>query len=163
VKSEASTPVAKAKAKSAFAGVVRAPGEQDYPALADLAGQLSYPSNVEEIAKRIDAMKNSADHAVFVAEMPGGEIAGWIAVCILRGLEVNPRGEVTGLIVSEKFRSQQVGKHLLARAERWTREQGYDAIGLRSNVIRDRAHAFYLREGYHHTKSQKTFRKNLAR
>jgi GNAT superfamily N-acetyltransferase len=162
VKSEASTPVAKAKAKSAFAGVVRVPGEQDYPALADLAGQLSYPSNVEEIAKRIDAMKNSANHAVFVAEMPGGEIAGWIAVCILRGLEVNPRGEVTGLIVGEKFRSQQVGKHLLARAEQWTREQGYDAIGLRSNVIRDRAHAFYLREGYQHTKSQKTFRKNLS-
>jgi GNAT superfamily N-acetyltransferase len=162
VNSESATPAAKTRTIAAFAGSVRPPREQDYASLADLAGQLSYPSNVEEIAKRIDAMKNSANHAVFVAEMPGGEIAGWIAVCILRGLEVNPRGEVTGLIVGEKFRSQQVGKHLLARAEQWTREQGYDAIGLRSNVIRDRAHAFYLREGYQHTKSQKTFRKNLS-
>ncbi len=161
--SESSTPAAKAQAKTAFAGVIRAPRQQDYPALADLAGQLSYPSTSEEISRRLDAMNGSAEHAVFLAEMPGGEIAGWIAVCVLRGLEVNPRGEVTGLVVSERFRSQEVGKHLLARAEQWTREQGLDAIGLRSNVIRDRAHAFYLREGYQHTKTQKTFRKDLSR
>ena len=79
-----------------------------------------------------------------------------------RGLEMNPRGEVTGLVVSEKFRSQQVGKQLLARAEQWTLDQGCSEIGLRSNVIRDRAHAFYLREGYQHTKTQKTFRKKLT-
>jgi len=28
-------------------------------------------------------------------------------------------------------------------------------------VIRDRAHAFYLREGYEHYKTQKAFRKPL--
>jgi GNAT superfamily N-acetyltransferase len=93
--------------------------------------------------------------------MPDGEIAGWIAVFILRGLEVNPRGEISGFIVDERFRSQAVGKHLLAHAEQWVRYRGCDVVGLRSNVIRDRAHAFYLRQGYQHTKTQKTFRKNL--
>jgi len=107
-------------------------------------------------------MAGSGDHAVFVAETQVGEIAGWIAVFISRGLEVNPRGEISGLIVDERFRSQAVGKHLLARAEKWVREQGCDVVGLRSNVIRDRAHAFYLREGYQHSKTQKTFRKNLT-
>jgi GNAT superfamily N-acetyltransferase len=159
---ESSTPPATAKSESAFAGTIRTPREKDYPALADLAGQLSYPSTTEQIARRLDGMRGSADHAAFVTEMPGGEIAGWIAVSIYRGLEMNPRGEVTGLVVGEKFRSRQVGKHLLARAEKWARDRGCDAIGLRSNVIRDRAHAFYLREGYQHTKTQKTFRKDLA-
>jgi GNAT superfamily N-acetyltransferase len=144
-----------------FTGLIRAPREQDYARLAELAGQLSYPSTADEIAQRLAAMAGSRDHAVFVAETQGGEIAGWIAVFISRGLEVNPRGEISGLIVDERFRSQAVGKHLLARAEEWAREQGCDVVGLRSNVIRDRAHAFYIREGYQHSKTQKTFRKNL--
>jgi ribosomal protein S18 acetylase RimI-like enzyme len=146
-----------------FTGVIRPPRSHDYPRLADLAGQLSYPSTAEEIERRLAVMAGSRDHAVFVAETQAGEIAGWIAVFISRGLEINPRGEISGLIVDERFRSQAVGKHLLTRAEEWTREQGCEIVGLRSNVIRDRAHAFYLREGYEHTKTQKTFRKNLVR
>jgi len=35
------------------------------------------------------------------------------------------------------------------------------AIGLRSNVIRERARAFYERHGYQHFKTQKAFRKDL--
>jgi GNAT superfamily N-acetyltransferase len=146
-----------------FNGVIRAPHEQDYIRLAELAGQLSYPSTAEDIAQRLATMAGSRDHAVFVAEIQGGEIAGWIAVFVSRGVEVNPRGEISGLIVDERFRSPAVGKHRLARAEEWTREQGCEIVGLRSNVIRDRAHAFYLREGYEHTKTQKTFRKKLTR
>jgi GNAT superfamily N-acetyltransferase len=51
--------------------------------------------------------------------------------------------------------------HLLARAERWARERGCREIGLRSNVIRDRAHAFYEGHRYRHVKTQKSFRKDL--
>jgi GNAT superfamily N-acetyltransferase len=145
-----------------FEGLIRPPRSHDHARLAELAGQLSYPSTPEEIAQRLATMAGSREHAVFVAEMPGGEIAGWIAVFISRGLEVGPRGEISGLIVDERFRSQAVGKHLLARAEQWTQEQGCDIVGLRSNVIRDRAHAFYRREGYDHTKTQKTFRRKLT-
>jgi GNAT superfamily N-acetyltransferase len=144
-----------------FSGTIRAPREKDYARLADLAGQLSYPSTPKEISHRLTGMANSHEHAAFIAEMPDGEIAGWIAVFILRGLEVDPRGEISGFIVDERFRSQAVGKHLLARAEQWVRDHGCDVVALRSNVIRDRAHAFYLREGYQHTKTQKSFRKNL--
>jgi GNAT superfamily N-acetyltransferase len=149
-----------APAKS-FSGVIREPRERDHVRLAELAGQLSYPSAPDEIAQRLAGMARSDEHAVFVAEMPDGEIAGWIGVFVSRGLEVNPRGEVSGLIVDERFRSQAVGKYLLARAEEWVGERGYDVIGLRSNVIRDRAHAFYLREGYTHSKTQKALRKTL--
>jgi hypothetical protein len=113
--------------RKTFSGTIRAPREKDHARLADLAGQLSYPSTAQEISHRLAAMADSNENATFVAEMPDGEIAGWIAVFILRGLEVHPRGEISGFI-----------------------------------VLRDRAHAFYLREGYQHTKTQKTFRKNLT-
>jgi GNAT superfamily N-acetyltransferase len=159
--SQSSTSSAAARGRN-FTGLIRPPRLHDYARLAELACQLSYPSTAEEIAQRLAVMAGSRDHAVFLAETQGGEIAGWIAVFISRGLEVNPRGEISGLIVDEQFRSQAIGKHLLARAEEWTREQGCDVVGLRSNVIRERAHAFYIREGYECTKTQKTFRKRLS-
>jgi GNAT superfamily N-acetyltransferase len=160
--SQVEKPVDESLSRKGFSGSIRAPREEDHARLADLAGQLSYPSTPREIALRLAGMANSAEHAAFVAEMSNGEIAGWIAVFILRGLEVDPRGEISGFIVDERFRSQAVGKHLLARAEQWVRDRGYDVVALRSNVIRDRAHAFYLREGYQHTKTQKSFRKKLT-
>lgn len=148
-------------APSAFAGRIRAPRESDYARIADLAGQLSYPSTPEEIARRLDGVKGSADHAVFVAELANGEIAGWIAVFVYRTVEASARAEVSGLVVDERYRSQRIGERLLARSEEWARERGCATIGLRSNVIRDRAHAFYERQQYRHVKTQKSFRKQL--
>jgi len=143
-----------------FAGEIRDARPQDYVRIAELAGQLTYPSSTDEIAKRFDAMRRSGENAVFVALL-GPEIVGWVAVFVYRVVEADARAEISGFVVDEGFRSQRVGMHLLARVERWARENGCLAIGLRSNVIRDRAHAFYERHGYKHTKTQKSFRKDL--
>lgn len=144
-----------------FAGKIRAAQATDHARMAELAGQLSYPSTPEDIAQRLQGLQRAADTAVFVAELETGEIAGWIAVFVYRTVEADARAEVSGLVVDERFRSQRVGEHLLARAEEWARENGCRAIGLRSNVIRERAHAFYERHGYTHSKTQKAFRKQL--
>lgn len=106
-------------------------------------------------------MKNSVDQAVFVAELKDGEIAGWIAVFVYRTVEANPRAEISGLVVDERFRSQRIGERLLMQSEKWARERGCGTIGLRSNLVRERAHAFYERHGYAHVKTQKSFRKPL--
>ncbi len=143
-----------------FAGEIREVQPQDFPRIAELAGQLGYPSSPNEIAGRLAGIKYSDDHAVFVAQL-GGEVAGWLGVYVCRTVEADPRAEISGLVVDERYRSQQIGLHLLGRAERWAREKGCRAIGLRSNVIRDRAHVFYERHGYKHTKTQKSFRKDL--
>jgi len=144
-----------------FAGKIRAAQAPDHARMAELAGQLAYPSTPEEIARRLQGIKSSAEAAVFVAELDGGEIAGWIAVFVYRTVEADARAEVSGLVVDERFRSQRVGEHLLAHVEEWARENGCQAIGLRSNVIRERAHAFYERHDYTHVKTQKAFRKQL--
>jgi GNAT superfamily N-acetyltransferase len=144
-----------------FTGEIREPRAEDHARLAELAGQLMYKSSADDIAKRLDGVQRSKEHAVFVAELAGGEIAGWIAVFVYRTVEADARAEVSGLVVDEHYRSQGIGLHLLARAEEWAREKGCRAIGLRSNVIRERAHAFYERQGYQHVKTQKSFRKDL--
>jgi GNAT superfamily N-acetyltransferase len=144
------------------AGEVRAPRLQVCARMAELAEQLGYPAGREEIAARLAGIEGSAEYAVFVAQLPGGKIAGWIAVFIYRCVEADAHAEVTGLVVDERNRSQGIGQRLLEHAEQWARERGCGMIGLRLNVIRDRAHAFYKRQGYQHYKTQKSFHKNLT-
>jgi ribosomal protein S18 acetylase RimI-like enzyme len=141
---------------------IRTPEAADYARLAELAGELGYPSTADDIARRLAELgRISPQHAVFVAQRAGEPIAGWICVAVQGTIESDPHVEITGFVVGNEFRSQRIGEQLLARAEAWARERDADTVRLRSNVIRDRAHAFYLREGYEHYKSQKAFRKPL--
>lgn len=141
---------------------IRAPEPQDYARMAELAGQLSYKSNAEEVARRLLGMRGSADHAVFVAETADGDLVGWIGAFVYRCVEADARAEISGLVVDERVRSLGIGRRLLERAEQWAREKGCAAVGVRSNVIRGRAHTFYERLGYEHIKTQKSFRKILT-
>lgn len=141
---------------------IRLPEPRDYARMAELAGQLSYKSNTEEIARRLLGMRGSADHAVFVAQTGDGEIVGWIGAFVYRCVEADARAEISGLVVDERVRSLGIGRRLLERAEQWAREKGCAAVGVRSNVIRDRAHMFYERLGYEHIKTQKSFRKTFT-
>src|SRR6202050_5094046 len=113
------------RASSAFAGKIRPAPPPHHARIAALAGQLSYPSTPQEIAKRLQGIKGSTEAAVFVAELETGEIAGWIAVFVYRTVEAEARAEVSGLVVDERLRSQRVGERLLARAGEWARENGW--------------------------------------
>ena len=144
-----------------FAGEIRLARPDDYPRMAELAGQLGYPSNPDDIGRRLAGLIITGEHVVFVAQLADGTIAGWIGAFVYRCVEADARVEISGLVVDERFRSRAVGRVLPDRAEMWAREKGFSATGLRSNVIRERAHAFYARQGYEHTKTQKSFRKKL--
>jgi GNAT superfamily N-acetyltransferase len=129
--------------------------------IADLATQLGYECTEEQIRNRLDEMSDKQQYAIFVAELPNGEIAGWIGLQVLRAVEVETSVEITGLVVDEQFRSRKVGRRLLEAAENWTRSKGHKTILVRSNIARSRAHRFYLQEGYKHTKTQANFTKEL--
>ena len=132
----------------------------DVPAIAELSGQLGYPTTETEMKQRFARIRPPSAHAVFVAESERN-VVGWIHVSITPLLEVARRAEVNGLIVSEAHRSLGAGAKLLDAAEAWAREKKCTGMSVRSNVIRDRAHAFYERQGYQHIKTQKAFRKPL--
>lgn len=140
---------------------IRAATLVDASRLAPLSGQLGYPSTPEQVASRLAPMLSDPEHVVFVAEQNSGEIAGWADVFIMRTVGAEPRAEIAGLVVDESCRSQGIGRMLMARAEEWAREKRCAAVTLRSNVIRERAHAFYERLGYQLVKTQKSLRKLL--
>jgi GNAT superfamily N-acetyltransferase len=88
-------------------------------------------------------------------------VIGWLHVSREALLECDVRAEVNGLVVAEAQRSLGAGVRLLAAAEDWARKHGCASMSVRSNVIRERAHKFYERNGYEHYKTQKSFRKPL--
>jgi GNAT superfamily N-acetyltransferase len=132
----------------------------DAKRLAELTTELGYPTTAKEMKTRISLLKKGGDCAVFVAES-AGQVIGWIHVGTCYLLEMRPCGEVRGLIVADGKRSLGAGARLLSVAEEWARKHGCESMAVRSNVIRERAHAFYEREGYEHYKTQKAFRKPL--
>ena len=132
----------------------------DASRLAELSRQLGYPATAREIAGRMKRIQPAALHTVFVAESQE-QVIGWLHVSVTPLLEVPLRAEVNGLVVDEKQRSAGAGARLLLAAERWARLKGCKSMSVRSNVIRERAHVFYERNGYQHYKTQKAFRKVL--
>jgi GNAT superfamily N-acetyltransferase len=98
---------------------------------------------------------------VLVAESHERNVVGLLHVSISPLLEVQLRAEVNGLVVENEERSRGTGALLLRSAEAWARTRGCKSMSVRSNIIRERAHEFYLRHGYEHYKTQKAFRKPL--
>ena len=139
---------------------IRRARKNDSARIAELSAQLGYPATGQEIAQRLERMRPSALHAVFVAESEK-LVTGWLHVSVTPLLEVPLRAEVNGLVVDEQRRSAGSGAKLLQAAERWAAKKGCKSMSVRSNVIRERAHEFYLRNGYEHYKTQKAFRKYL--
>jgi GNAT superfamily N-acetyltransferase len=133
----------------------------DAPQLAELSGQLGYPSTAAQLRARLRWIKPASLHAVFVAYSAKDGVVGWLHVSRQPLLEVDIRAEVNTLIVAEGQRSLGAGARLLAAAEDWARKHGCKSMSVRSNVIRERAHKFYERNGYEHYKTQKSFRKPL--
>jgi GNAT superfamily N-acetyltransferase len=140
---------------------IRRAKSSDAARIAELCGQLGYPAKPAEIAQRLRKIKPANQHAVLVAESPERKVLGWLHVSVSPLIEVELRAEVNGLIVDDQERSRGTGALLLRAAEQWARSRGCKSMSVRSNVIRERAHQFYLRHGYEHYKTQKAFRKSI--
>ena len=140
---------------------IRRAKASDAPRLAVLAGQLGYPATTAQIRVRLQGIQPASQNAVFVADSKKYGVVGWLHVSREALLESDVRAEVNGLVVADGHRSLGAGARLLAAAEDWARKHGCKSMSVRSNVIRERAHKFYERNGYEHFKTQKSFRKPL--
>ena len=142
---------------------IRKARRSDAERIAQLSGELGYPATAGQIATRMRQLKPASKHAVFVAECSDATVGlvGWVHVSVSHLLESDIRAEVNGLIVAEGQRSAGAGAKLLEAAEEWARRHGCQGMNVRSNVVRERAHGFYERNGYEHYKTQKAFRKTL--
>ena len=135
---------------------------EDAAEIARLAGELGYPVEAAAMDARLRAILPLQQHRIAAAQGEHGRLLGWIAVERRLTLESGERIEIVGLVVDAAARGSGVGRALVADAERWAREQGFDAIAVRSNVTRAESHPFYERLDYVRVKTQHAYRKPLV-
>lgn len=140
---------------------IRPARTEDAAELALLANDLDHPTTPEQVAERFNAASQDKNYALIVAELPSGELAGFMELVVERLIDAEPRVDVAGLVVSKVLRGGGIGRILMAHAEKWAVARGCHIVHLRTNLKRAGAHAFYERIGYEHFKTQKAFRKHL--
>ena len=144
---------------------IRAAREQDAEALANLAGQLGYPSTPEATRMRLRMLAGHPEHRVLVAEQHSvgrRAVVGFLHVLLHPSLVHDKAAEVASLEIADSHRGKGIGQKLMERAEEWAKSQGCGMVRLRSNVVRTRAHSFYTRLGYEQWKTSLAFRKQLS-
>jgi len=140
---------------------IRRAQSEDAEFLAHLSGELGYPADAAVVAQRLAVLLDRGDDAVLVAEGAEGAVLGWVHAFVAHRLESPSFAELGGLVVSEGVRGRGIGRDLVAAAERWARGRGLTAIRVRSNVVREEAHAFYRCLGYETLKEQAVLGKIL--
>lgn len=132
----------------------------DAAAVADLSGQLGYPESPDKFRGRLRAMLQLEDHFALAAAR-GTELLGWIHAAVERHLQVDDAVVIGGLVVAEAVRGRGVGRLLCQEVEGRARQLGFSRVRVRSQIKREDAHRFYLREGYRQVKTSLVFEKAL--
>lgn len=135
--------------------------EEDAWAATELCEQLGYPTDLSVLLGRIRQIAADPHRAVLVACVDNA-VVGWIDLSIEYHLQSEPAALIGGLVVAETARNKGIGRQLCQAAEAWARECGMTRIRVRSNAVRERAHAFYLRDGYARVKTSAVFEKTLS-
>ncbi|MDQ3553481.1 MAG: GNAT family N-acetyltransferase [Chloroflexota bacterium] len=142
---------------------IRPMGVRDASAVAKLTGELGYPVEEADLVERLAVvLADPADHLVLVAVEEDDVPVGWCHVERLRILERPPAAQLMGLVVGAEHRSRGIGSALLGASEAAARAWGCQALLIRSNVKRERAHGFYEGAGYAKEKVSFTFTKRLT-
>lgn len=141
---------------------IRAATADDAAAVAELARQLGHPATgTALVAANLAAAARDAGGLTLVALDDAGAVCGFARGVTQQFVVDEPFAELAALVVADSARSRGVGKALLEAVESWAHAGGYATLVIRSNVIRVRAHRFYLREGCTEKKRQVVFVKSL--
>ena len=139
---------------------IRAMAHSDISPVRGLLEQLGYSMTAEEVERRYDAVQQSEDHGVFVAE-DEGRVLALLHVYARPAFDKPPEAIVQAIVVDLEARGTGIGKALMGVAESWASEHGFSSVALTSNVSRSGAHAFYGAIGYRLEATSHLFRKDL--
>ena len=128
----------------------------DADALATLLPDLGYEAAPEQVVRRLAGLREWPDQEAFVAEFDGA-IVGLCHVQGVRMLISDGYAEIQALVVAAACQGQGIGKRLVAHACEWAFARGYGRVRLRSNVVREAAHAFYEHLGFEKAKASYAF------
>jgi ribosomal protein S18 acetylase RimI-like enzyme len=129
---------------------IRDAGPDDAAELAELLGQLGYPTEAGAVGRRLERLAASGVDRVFVA-VDGG-VVGVVSVHVSRSLEYDgDAAKISAVVVDERRRGTGVGRALIDTAEAEARARGCEVLWLTTAEHRAGAHAFYRALGFEET------------
>jgi GNAT superfamily N-acetyltransferase len=140
--------------------IIRNAAINDSESITELSNQLGYATLNTDIQNRLKSIFNHPDHCVFVATNDDN-IIGWIHGFYAMRVESDFFVEIGGLVVSNNFRKNGIGKKLVDKVVQWTETKNCKKVRVRCNVIRTESHRFYEKIGFEINKEQKIFDKRL--
>jgi GNAT superfamily N-acetyltransferase len=141
---------------------IRAPRDGDLDAMADQAGQLGYPVDPAQLRRRVAAVTAADDAAVLVATDAGDRAIGWLHIELKRTLVAPLSAQIMALVVDEGARGAGIGKELVDAATAWAASRGCERLTVATRVTRERAHRFYVREGFVLDKTSHIFERPIT-
>jgi GNAT superfamily N-acetyltransferase len=144
---------------------VREAVAEDWPAVAALLAELGRPEALgtpeEEELRGVFLRYLDRDDVVALVAEDGGRVIGFCDLEFRTRLNfAEPQSWIPDLVVTEDVRGKGAGAALLRRAEEISRGRGAWGMALESATWRERAHAFYEREGWSFT--GKAFSRSLS-
>jgi predicted N-acetyltransferase YhbS len=131
--------------------------EADAAAVTELAIELGYPNELENIQRRINTI--AASDLLLVANDSAAKVVGFIQAHQICIIEAGFRVEILGLVVSSTVQRRGVGRQLIAEVENWAKSNGAETVVVRSNTKRTESHIFYPALGYKAIKTQAVYEK----
>ena len=119
----------------------------------------------EHKAEMVDIIEHSDSQFVAVADLGGGQLAGFLEASIRSHVEdcdTDHVGYLEGWYVDAQYRQQGIGGRLVQFAEEWARQKGCTEMGSDAeidNIVSQQAHESL---GYHETSRLVHLKKDLV-
>ena len=133
--------------------VIREARDEDAAAIAELLGELGYPTDAASVPARLANMRADGGQWTLVAEasdeLGGAQVVGMATIIVRHVINRDePFGRLASVVVAEEWRSRGIGAALMERTEQICLDAGCSAIEVTSAPHRPRAHDFYRRLGF---------------
>ncbi|WP_433942796.1 GNAT family N-acetyltransferase [Paenibacillus sp. SN-8-1] len=129
---------------------IRAYESGDVAVMAELMGELGYPTSVDQMNRRMSRIMNNKEYQTYVAVIDD-TVVGMIGIRIALNYELDKEIiQIISLVTKSAFRGRGVGRALIKFAEQKSIEQGAEIIYLTSGIKAERmeAHDFYKAKGF---------------
>lgn len=121
---------------------------------------LGYDFCEEATKMKLKQLMDDKNHVILVAEKKGQVIA-YCHASKYDTLYFDTLYNLLGLAVKGDYQGQGIGQALLHALEERTKKDGIAGIRVNSGIKREKAHDFYLKQGYTMKDDQKRFFKDL--
>lgn len=128
---------------------------EDAKAIHQLTSDLGYSPSQEVVASQLEYLLNSSEHQVQIFEHLQ-QPAGWIQFSKTYRVGSEPFIEITGLVVSTRFRRLGIATALVSQALTFAAAENLK-VRVRCNSQRTEAHQFYRSIGFKVNKQQEIF------